>query len=156
AIGYDRDVILPLAIVARDGAKPVVLRLAIDYAVCEKLCVPAEGKVELTLTAAPSAMEKTLAAAEARVPRKLALGEGGPFSIRAVRREDGSPRSRVVVDIAAPPGTIVDLFAEGPTADWALPLPTPIAGAPPGLQRFAFDLDGAPPGAEYRGALITL
>jgi hypothetical protein len=29
-------------------------------------------------------------------------------------------------------------------------------GAPAGLRRFAFDLDGAPPGAEYRGARITL
>jgi hypothetical protein len=32
----------------------------------------------------------------------------------------------------------VVLFAEGPTAQWALPLPEPVAGAPAGLQRFAF------------------
>ena len=25
-----------------------------------------------------------------------------------------------------------------------------------GLQRFAFELDGAPPGASYQGALLTL
>ena len=49
AIGYDRDVILPLVIVPQDPAKPVVLRLKLDYAVCEKLCVPADGKAELAL-----------------------------------------------------------------------------------------------------------
>src|SRR5215208_864260 len=50
----------------------------------------------------------------------------------------------------------VDLFAEGPTSHWALPLPVPVGGGPEGLKRFAFDLDGAPPGAKYEGALITL
>ena len=49
----------------------------------------------------------------------------------------------------------VDLFAEGPTPQWALPVPAN-RGAPAGLQRFAFDLDGAPPGESYQGALLTL
>jgi len=31
-----------------------------------------------------------------------------------------------------------------------------VDGAPKGLQRFAFDLDGAPPGATYHGAAIAL
>jgi hypothetical protein len=50
----------------------------------------------------------------------------------------------------------VDVFVEGPTAQWALPVPEPIGGAPPGQQRFAFDLDGLPPGASDRGAPLTL
>ena len=61
-----------------------------------------------------------------------------------------------MVDVAAPAGTAVDLFAEGPTPEWALPVPTPVDGAPAGLQRFAFELDGAPPGRRYQGALVTL
>ena len=48
------------------------------------------------------------------------------------------------------------LFAEGPTPEWALPVPARIEGAPAGVQRFAFELDGAPPGARYEGAAITL
>lgn len=156
AIGYDRDVILPLALVALDASKPVVLRLSLDYAVCEKLCAPAEGKAELTLAVGPSPLEATLAAAEARVPKKRALADAGPLSIRSVRREDGKAKPRLVVDVAAPAGARVDLLAEGPTPDWSLPLPTPVEGAPAGLQRFAFELDGAPPGASYRGIAITL
>jgi DsbC/DsbD-like thiol-disulfide interchange protein len=156
SIGYARDLILPLHIVPQDPNKRVALRLKLDYAVCEKLCVPAEAKAELTLTGGPASQEAALAAAEEQVPKRHALGEGQTLAIRSVRREGGAGRPRVVVDVAAPSGAPVDLFAEGPTPQWALPLPAALAGAPEGLKRFAFDLDGAPPGAPYEGVLITL
>src|SRR6516162_9605603 len=142
-IGYTGDVILPLAVVPENAAKPVKLRLKLDYAVCAALCVPAEGKAELE-------------AAEARVPKKTVLGEGTTLAIKSVRREDAAGRGRVIVDVAAPAGPRVALFAEGPTSDWALPVPKGVDGAPAGLQRFAFALDGAPPGATYDGAAIAL
>ena len=154
-IGYDRDVILPLSIVPEDPAKPVTLRVKADYAICEKLCAPAEGEAELTITPGASKLEPQLAAAEALVPKRRALGEGPGLVIRSVARED-QPKPRVVVDVAAPPGAKVDLFAEGPTPEWALPVPAPLSGAPQGQSRFAFDLDGAPPGAEYQGSRLTL
>ena len=40
--------------------------------------------------------------------------------------------------------------------DWALPVPSPIAGAPAGQQRFTFELDGLPAGAKPDGATLTL
>jgi DsbC/DsbD-like thiol-disulfide interchange protein len=155
-IGYGGDVILPLVVVPQDRAKPVTLRLKLGYAVCEKLCVPAEGTVELVLTGKPSSQDAALAAAEARVPRKATLGEGSMLAIKSVRREAAPDRPRVVVDVAAPAGAAVALFAEGPTPDWALPVPKAVDGAPAGLRRFAFALDGAPAGAGYEGALVTL
>jgi DsbC/DsbD-like thiol-disulfide interchange protein len=171
AIGYTGNLIWPLAIVPQDRTKPVKLRLKLDYAVCEKLCVPAEAKAELVLNGngssqrvssaqgllsqTPSAQEAALIAAEARVPKKVALGEGAALAVRSVRRENGT-HARVIVDVAAPAGTGVALFAEGPSPDWALPVPAAIDGAPAGLKRFAFELDGAPPGARYAGAAIRL
>lgn len=156
AIGYTGDVILPLAIVPQIRGEPVKLRLTLDYAVCEMLCVPAEGKAELVLTGGASSHERALAAAEARVPKRTALGEGSALIVRSVRREDTGRRPRIIVDVAAPPAAEIALFAEGPTADWALPVPAAVDGAPKGLQRFAFELDGAPPGASYDGARIAL
>src|SRR5262252_5058221 len=155
-IGYTGDVILPLAVVPENGAKPVKLRLKLDYAVCATLCVPAEGKAELELAAGPSSQDAALAAAEARVPKKTMLGEGATIAIRSVRRDAAAGRGRVIVDVAAPAGARVALFAEGPTPDWALPVPKAVDGAPAGLQRFAFALDGAPPGATYDGVAIAL
>jgi DsbC/DsbD-like thiol-disulfide interchange protein len=156
SIGYKGTVILPLHVVALDASKPVTLNLKLDYAVCEKLCVPAEAKPELVLTGAETANEAALDAAEARVPRVAAVGDGGTPSIRAVRREAGSGKPRVTVDVAVPAGAPVVLFAEGPTAQWALPLPEPVAGAPAGLQRFSFELDGLPPGEKASGATLRL
>ena len=59
-----------------------------------------------------------------------------------------------MVDVAAPAATPVDLFAEGPTPDWALPLPEPMRRRA-GTRRFTFDLDGLPPGAHVDGATLT-
>jgi DsbC/DsbD-like thiol-disulfide interchange protein len=156
SIGYKGGVILPLHVVAQDAAKPVTLNLKLDYAVCEKLCVPAEARLELVLTGAKSANEAALDAAEQRVPKPAAVGNDGVPSIRAVRREAGPSKPRVTVDVAAPAGAPLALFAEGPTAQWALPLPEPVAGAPAGLQRFAFELDGLPPGENASGATLRL
>jgi DsbC/DsbD-like thiol-disulfide interchange protein len=155
SIGYKEGVILPLKVVPRDPAKPVVLRLDLDYAVCEKLCVPVDAKAELPLPG-DGPHDAALAASEARVPKSVRLDEGGTLSIRAIHREDGGARPRIVVDVAAPAGADLELFAEGPTPDWSLPLPAPVSGAPPGLRRFAFELDGLPPGASAHGAALRL
>lgn len=156
AIGYTSDVILPLAIVPQNRAEPVRLRVELDYAICEKLCVPARATVELALGGARSSQDGAISAAQARVPKQSALGDSAPIAVRSVRRDDASSRPRLLVDVAAPPARRAMLFAEGPTPDWALPVPVAVDGAPTGLQRFAFDLDGAPPGATFRGAAITL
>ena len=154
-IGYSLGVLFPLRIVPQDAARPVRLRLKLDYAICEKLCVPAEGRSELAVTGARSALDANLIAAEGRVPKQVALGEGRELaikSVRVIRRDPDKPH--IQVDVAGPAS--VDLFAEGPTQQWALPVPEPIAGAPAGLQRFVFVLDGAPTGASYDNLIITL
>jgi DsbC/DsbD-like thiol-disulfide interchange protein len=156
SIGYERDVTFPLRVVPLDPRRPVVLRLNAEYGVCEKLCEPASARAELAVTGDRTSLDGALIAAEAQVPMRVKLGTVGPLRITSVKREAGSPRGRVVVEVAAPPGANVDLFAEGPTAAWAFPVPTPIDGAPPGSKRFAFELDGAPPGAAYENIEITL
>jgi len=86
-----------------------------------------------------------MAEAEARVPVATRIGATPAPAIVSVRQEAAGPRKRFVVDVAAKPGAAVDLFAEGPTPQWALPLPKPVDGAPKGVRRFVFDLDGLPP-----------
>jgi DsbC/DsbD-like thiol-disulfide interchange protein len=156
SIGYKDQVILPLAIVPQNVNKPVTVRLRLDYAICEKLCVPVDAKAELTVSRDRTPHEAALTAAQARVPKRSTLGAASLPAITAVQREASG---RIVVDVAAKGS--VDLFAEGPTPEWALPLPEPVEGTPASgaavsVRRFSFALDGLPAGARAAGAVLTL
>jgi DsbC/DsbD-like thiol-disulfide interchange protein len=153
SIGYLGHVILPLRITPADAARVSSVQLKLDYAICGNLCVPAEAKLELALTG-NGAEETALERAELHVPRRVALGAGKGLAIRSVHREADGAHERVVVEVAAPDSAPVDLFVEGPTPDWALPLPEPAGPAAP-TRRFTFELDGLPPGAQAKGATLT-
>ncbi len=163
SIGYVGDLILPLRIVPNDATKPSSLRVKLGFAICGTLCVPAEADLDLLLSGKAGAEEGALVAAEARVPRRVPLGAGtglgGGLAIRSVHRQSGGAHERVVVEVAARDGAPVDLFVEGPTPSWALPLPElsgPASGSAPGVRQFTFELDGLPPGATADGAILTL
>ena len=64
------------------------------------------------------------------------------------RRVTSGLKPLVMVDLPAATGAPVELFVEGPTAEWALPIPKPAQGAPAGRQHFSFELDGLPPGVD--------
>src|SRR5882757_2972385 len=153
SLGYQKQVVLPLRIVAKNADKPVTLRADINYAVCEKLCIPVEASAELAFTSVASTEDSALFAALDTVPKPATIGDPNPLTIRDVRREG---KTGVLVDVAAADSAEVNLFVEGPTPDWALPVPKLLAHGPPGVKRFAFDLDGLPPGANPDGAALKL
>jgi len=146
-IGYSDSVIFPLRVMPRQKGKPVALRLKVEYAVCEKMCVPVEAKVELALPGGNAETDAALAAAEARVPKPVSAEDAG---LKAHRVND-TPKPLVFVDLATPSGKPVQIFVEGPTPEWALPVPKPAQGAPVGHQHFGFELDGIPPGVNPKG-----
>jgi DsbC/DsbD-like thiol-disulfide interchange protein len=156
SIGYTGDVVFPLQIVPQDARRPVTLRVKAEYGVCEKVCIPASGKAQLQLKGGPSSEDTAITEAERRVPKPAALGDPGPLSVRALQRETIASRQRVIIDVTARGGGEVDLFAEGPTPQWSLPLPEPVESGPDGARRFAFDVEGVPPGASIAGAQIKL
>jgi DsbC/DsbD-like thiol-disulfide interchange protein len=153
SLGYHTQVVLPLRIVAKNADKPVTLRADINYAVCEKLCIPVEASVELAITSVASTEDSALFAALDTVPKPANVGDPNPLTIRDVKREG---KSTVLVDVAVPDTRAVDLFVEGPTPDWALPVPKLLERSPPGVKRFAFELEGLPPGTNPEGAALKL
>ena len=144
SLGYKDTVIFPVVVLPQQSGKPVRLRVKVDYAVCEKLCVPVEGRAELVLESGDSKHDPTLTAAEGRVPKHVTAGQLG---LTAKRANDGA-KPTVTVDLGAPAGKPVELFVEGPTPQWALPIPKPAKTAPPGRAQFSFELDGLPPGVD--------
>jgi len=153
SLGYHNQIVLPLRIVAKNADKPVTLRAAINYAVCEKLCIPVEANAELAFTSVASTQDSALFAALDTVPKPANIGDPNPLTIRDVKR-DG--KSAVLVDVVSPDAGEVSLFVEGPTPDWGLPVPKLLEHSPPGIKRFAFELDGVPPGTNPEGAALKL
>src|SRR4030088_64542 len=147
SLGYHNQVVLPLRIVAKNADKPVTLRAAINYAVCEKLCIPVEAnaelaipwkaKPELAIASVASTEDSALFAALDTVPKPANVGDPNPLTIRDVKREG---KSTVVIDVVTPDARDVNLFVEGPTPDWGLPVPKPVEHSPPGVKRFSFAL----------------
>jgi DsbC/DsbD-like thiol-disulfide interchange protein len=151
SIGYHDQIVLPLRIVAKTVDKPVTLRAEINYAVCEKLCIPVEASAELGFNSVASTEDGALFAALDTVPKPANIGDPNPLTIRDVKREGAT---KVLVDVVTPDAREVNLFVEGPTPDWALPIPSPVEHSPPGIKRFAFELEGLPPGAKPDGAAL--
>lgn len=153
SLGYQKHVLLPLRITAKNADKPVTLRALINYAVCEKICVPVEANTELVFASVASTEDSAITAALDTVPKPMKIGDAGPLTVLNVKRDDKS----VLVDVAATDNQKnVDLFVEGPTPDWALPIPKLVERDASGIMRFSFDLDGLPAGANPDGAALKL
>ena len=153
SMGYHDGIVLPLRIVPKNADKPVTLRADINYAVCEKICIPVEASAELAFASVASTEDSALFAALDTVPKPASIGDPNPLTIRDVEREG---KSTVLVDVISPGNKAVNLFVEGPTPDWALPVPKLLDHGPAGVKRFAFELDGVPPGTNPEGAALKL
>src|SRR2546425_1274760 len=102
SLGSAGDVFFPLGVLPRARGRPVLLRFNVDYAICETLCIPADGKAELLLGEEPTAYEDALRQSEERVPKPVAIGQGEALAIAAVTREAHGEKRRVLVDVRAP------------------------------------------------------
>src|SRR5690348_16511377 len=94
SIGYHDQIVLPLRIVAKAADKPVTLRAEINYAVCEKLCIPVEAHAELGFNSVASTEDANLRAALDTVPKPANIGDPNPLTIRDVKRD--GPKNVVV------------------------------------------------------------
>lgn len=72
ALVYERVVVFPVSIVRGDRAKPIDLKLNLDFGVCEKICIPGSVRLSLTLPADVKASGEgaLIAKAMERVPRR--------------------------------------------------------------------------------------
>ncbi len=148
SIGYHDRVVFPVVIKAADVGQPIKLKLKVEFAVCEKLCVPASAEASLEIPLESGDLSEILEQAMSTIPRRAILGQDtdkpGALSVASIRIEHGD-KPRAVISVSAPAGAVPRLFAEGPNEKWALPLPEKI-GEEDGYTRFALPFEGAPPG----------
>jgi len=126
AFGYRDRVVFPLHVTPRDMARPVVLKLTADYAVCETICIPVKSHMELTLPLAPGqSQDAEITAAEASVPVRLTDSEtSGKLSVVSEVKAQ-NPTWDLTWKDAAPAS---DLFAEAPAGWYFETKPTATAG----------------------------
>lgn len=115
--GYRDHVVFPVRVTPEDPSRPVRLVLNLSYAVCARICLPANGLAELTLQPSPETSARqanpqagTIAAAEALVPVHLTRQQAAAKV--AITRVEGAPAPswRLVLR----DGDAEDVFAEGP------------------------------------------
>ena len=76
--GYRDDVVFPLQLTPQDARRPIELDVKLAYAICERICVPAQAELHTTISSGPIAAEATAALIEAlrQVPKSLSAREG--------------------------------------------------------------------------------
>ena len=107
--GYDTAVVLPIRVQPNQPGKPVDLVLELDYAACEKICLPVHASLRLTLPPKRGTATEALAAAEAAVPRRLSQEETARL-VQITPISADTPTWRLTWR----GGPASDLFAEGP------------------------------------------
>jgi len=107
--GYESKALLPLRVIPRDLKAPVRLDLKLDYAACDKICLPARAHLNLQLSpgaASPHGAEIARALAE-NVPKRLGSSEA--LRMLALRREGEAGGWRL--DYRGK-GALLDVFCE--------------------------------------------
>jgi len=116
AFGYDKDVLFPVALMPVDPAKPIGLKLAMTYAVCEKICLPARASLSAVVTPGVSSpYAPTIATAEALTPKPIDP-DAVPLAI---------DKSAARLCSTKPLGADPALFIEGPEGWIARAAPDP-------------------------------
>ncbi|WP_342359207.1 protein-disulfide reductase DsbD domain-containing protein [Terrarubrum flagellatum] len=117
SIGYYGPLILPVKAKPRDARAPARLELKIDYAICETMCIPAQGAVSLALMDGPPGPHAgAIADAIAKVPASVAIGAASPsgLSIVSIKVIEGKKAALAAEVIAPDAAQALDLFIEGP------------------------------------------
>jgi DsbC/DsbD-like thiol-disulfide interchange protein len=112
AFGYRGGVVFPIRVAPKNAAEPSVLKLTLDYAVCESICVPVRSEAEITLPAQNAdGANEFVAAAQARVPAKLAPADRQAKAMIVRQRTIEKPTWTLTWKEG---GGLEDLFVEAP------------------------------------------
>jgi len=163
SIGYDGQVVLPIAVRIADPSQEAVLTLTLNFGVCKTICIPVKSEAIVRLppgersTAATAAIVKAMT--QVPTPSKL---DGGsvPGILAAKLVKDGTKPALEVEALVPAGGKIVDLFVEGPDS-WLFGASIPAATGPgpaAGVTRIVYraPLEDAPPGFKAEGTRLTL
>ena len=133
AFGYEREVTFPIHVEAADSSRPVKLVMNANYAVCEKICLPARAALSLDLASGATPFAAEFAAARAQIP---IAKDAGALGIAVTALDAKTWRLCLPASAGAR-----DLFVEPPAGWWLT--------AKPEGDCFALELREAPTAAKF-------
>ncbi len=156
-IGYLGGVVFPVMVTPADPAKPVALKLTIDYGVCKDICVPAQA--DLTLDIAPKQavpMPGNLSDVMRDLPSARGKERAGDPVVRAVTVELGATPPSLTLDVEMPDGAAADAIDAFLVTDEGgfMPLPSRADGPKKGMVRLIVDLSKDVDLKELRGKTV--
>jgi DsbC/DsbD-like thiol-disulfide interchange protein len=113
AFGYRAGVVFPILVRPQDAVKSSLLKLTLDYAVCETICIPVRSVTEITLPqrSTNAAADGLIKAAQARVPMLLSAAEAE--SKLAISQQTGTAKPTWTLSWKGS-ASLDDLFVEPP------------------------------------------
>jgi DsbC/DsbD-like thiol-disulfide interchange protein len=157
SIGYKQSVLLPIEVTPRDPAKPVALKLALEFGVCRDICIPATANLDIAIPVGPKgAPAPELVAAIERVPRVAQARRKGDPELKRVAIDRGAPSARLMIEAAfGNAAKVAEVFVEAPEGFY-VPVPKQVsAGDASGVIRFESDI-GIDLAADLKGKTLTV
>jgi DsbC/DsbD-like thiol-disulfide interchange protein len=154
-IGYKHAVLFPVQVTPQDAARPVALKLTMEFGICREICVPAVANLELSLPpAGKSGQSEAVAAAIDKVPRPAAGRRPADPELKQVHVDGGEGGARLTIAAAFPGAKEADVFVEAPEGLY-VPMPRLLGRDAGGVVRFAADLPGDL-ARDLKGKTLTL
>ena len=155
AVGYKGAAIFPVSVQAKDPAKPVELKAALEFGVCREICIPAEATLSLVIPPETAPAPSSVTAALSAVPRKADARLPNDPQLKSVEAHLQGDKPKLVVEALYPADAkSADMFVEGPQ-DIYLPVPVKV-GESNGVARFEVDLSQNSEAPPLMGKTLTV
>lgn len=158
-LGYKGAVVFPVAFEAKDKAKPVALKLQLDYGICKDVCIPVGAEFSVDIPAgSTAALPASVTSALDHIPRPAdARKPADPKLLKTEVKLDGAMPT-IALEAEFPGGAAkADAFVESQNGYY---IPLPKAGSAKDIGqnrlRFEIDLTGAVDPADIKGKLATV
>lgn len=117
AFGYAGRVVFPIRIAPQDARRSVDLALELDYAICERICIPAQASLKMTLPPG-AAGDSAVAQALAAVPRAVLPAAPGDLAVLGAEPVEATPPTLAAWRVSTRLPGPTSVFAEVPEGYW--------------------------------------
>lgn len=157
-VGYKKSVVLPVVVRPLDPAKPVVLKLSLEYGVCREVCIPVQPSLALSLPASAAVKPAGggLSMALARIPRDQSKRRPADPQAKSIKVALAGAKPSIEIEAEFPASVAgADAFLEAPDGLW-IPLAKLVPGGTGNVRRFEVDLTDGADIADLKGRSIRL